>query len=112
MILPLLLLVSLTGAATDATGTWTVHLDPDFSGYQADVTCTFKQEGRKLTGLCGDEAPLTGDVNDQQLRWTIKTGAKNENTATFTAAIDGRGRTMTGDWELTGRHGKFTAQKQ
>jgi hypothetical protein len=109
----LMLIVWFAGLAADATGTWAIHLDPDFSGYQADVSCTLKQERRKLTGMCGGEAPLTGEVDDQHLRWTIETGAKGERTnATFTADLDDHGRTMTGTWELSGRHGKFTGQKK
>jgi hypothetical protein len=110
----LMLLLWLSGVdAVDATGTWTLHLDPDFSGHQADVNCRFKQERRTLTGICGDEAPLTGEVDQHHLRWTIEMGAKEERTtATFTAQIDDHGQTMTGAWELSGRRGKFTGQKR
>jgi hypothetical protein len=36
-------------AAADVSGTWTLRLNPDFSGHQQSVNCTFKQDGQKLT---------------------------------------------------------------
>lgn len=108
------LLVSMVAAAGDATGTWALHFDPDFSGYPADATCTLKQDGRKLTGTCGGDAALVGSIERGRVRWTMKTGAKREWTVTFTGTIDESGATITGGWVLPDRadhRGKFTAQK-
>jgi hypothetical protein len=102
--------------AADATGTWAVHLDPDFGGMQSDVTCTFKQDGRKLTGNCDDQVTFTGEADERRLKWIIKTGPTgNEFTATFSGEIDESNRKMTGGWQLSDRadhRGKFNAQKR
>jgi len=99
-------------AGLDATGTWTIELDPDFSGHQSTAACTFKQEGRKLTGSCGDETPVMGEVDERRVRWTLKTGTQHDVTATFTAVLDERGATMQGTWSLDQRTGNFEARKQ
>ena len=66
-VLPLLsLVVSLV--VGDATGTWALHLDPDFSGQPADHTCTLKQERQKLTGTCDGEAHLANEVHEKHVR--------------------------------------------
>jgi hypothetical protein len=102
-------------AAADLTGTWVLRLDPDFSGHQMSVTCTFKQDAQKLTIKCGDGAPFSGDVTGQKVTWQFKTGPDQALTATQTGELDSRGTTITGVWHLNrdkDTDGKFTAIKQ
>ena len=43
-------------AATNMSGEWFINLDPDFGGHPDTISCTFKQEGLKLTGDCKNDA--------------------------------------------------------
>jgi len=102
-------------AAADLTGTWVLRLDPDFSGHQQSVTCTFKQDAQKLTIKCGDGAPMAGEVAGQKVTWQFKTGPDQALTATQTGELDARGAMIRGVWHLNrdkDTDGKFTATKQ
>jgi hypothetical protein len=102
-------------AAADTSGTWTLRLDPNFSGHQQSVICTFKQDGQKLTVNCEDGAPMSGEVNGQTVTWQFKTGPDEKLTAIQTGELDARGTTITGTWHLDrdkDTDGKFTATKQ
>jgi hypothetical protein len=110
-LLPSMVLVASLVVA-DTTGTWAMHLDPDFGGQPADHTCTLKQEGQKLTGTCDENAPFEGEVHDRHVRWTMKVGLKHDLTVVFTADLDERGGSMAGSWELSDQKGKFTMNKQ
>lgn len=109
-------LLSTTLTAADVSGVWTLAFDPDFGGTRGTShDCTFKQDGRTLTGTCGGEAPITGEVNDQKVTFRINTGKNNELTATFVGELDRRATTIKGTWHLVDqngkRDGKFTASK-
>ena len=53
MTTPLLtVMMFLNIVAADLTGTWTFDMN-DFSGHPTSFDCIFKQEGTKLTGVCG-----------------------------------------------------------
>jgi hypothetical protein len=49
-------------AAADLSGTWSLELDPDFSGNQDTVGCGFAQDGNKLAIKCGG-SDIAGEVN-------------------------------------------------
>ena len=102
-------------AAADATGAWTLRLDPDFSGHPQSVDCTFKQDGQKLTITCEGGTPITGSVDGRKVSWQFKTGPEEKLTATYTGALDAKGTTITGTWHLnrdTDTDGKFTVTKR
>jgi hypothetical protein len=102
-------------ATADLTGTWQLHLDPDFGGVDDTIVCTFTQDGDKLTIRCGG-LPLTGQVNGDRVRFEGKTGAQNEFTSVFTGVLDDQAKTMNGTWHLDMgrevRDGKFDARRQ
>ena len=109
-----------TLAAADLSGVWTLTFDPDFSGHPGSANCTFKQDGVKLTGRCGNDSaahpPITGDVNGQKVTFRVPTGQRDELSATFTADLDRQATTMKGTWRLVDqdkkvRNGKFEGKK-
>jgi hypothetical protein len=103
-------------AATDLTGAWQLHLDPDFGGEDDTIVCTFTQDGEKLTIRCGGGLPLIGEVKGDKVRFEGQTGAQNEFTSVFTGVLDDQATTMKGTWHLDmgreGRDGKFDARRQ
>ena len=108
--------------AADVTGAWLLDLDPDFGGHQDTIACTFKQDGQRVTGACGHEAPepqapITGRVKDDTLTFEFKTGRQNEQTATFTARLADEASTMKGEWRFVddqgeNHQGKFSGRRQ
>jgi hypothetical protein len=97
--------------AADVSGAWLVDLNPDFGGHQDTIGCTFKQDGQRVTGACGHEAPepqapITGRVKDDTLTFEFKTGRQNEQTATFTARLADEASTMKGEWRFVDEQGK------
>ena len=115
--LTLAMVVSATTLAGQLSGGWTLTLDPDFGGReQARIDCTFTTKGEQLTGACGGSAPITGEIRGEQVRFEVKTGEKNELTATFIGALDQAKTKVSGAWTLTDasgkRDGKFTLQRR
>ena len=99
-------------AAVDVTGAWTLELDPDFGGNRGTTQdCTFKQEGRRLTGSCGGHAAIAGEVNRRKVTFKVKTGRQNEFTATFTGNLNEPATTIKGKWRLEGNEGNFEARR-
>jgi FAD/FMN-containing dehydrogenase len=97
-------------------------LDPDFGGRPDTINCTFKQDGQQVTGGCGHDASgagaaLVGEVKDHVLSFQIKTGRRNELTATFTAMLNDAASTMKGEWHFVDdqqqdHQGKFSGRKK
>jgi len=105
-----------TAIAVQVSGAWTLTFDPDFSGtHGTSAECTFVQKAEALTGTCGNSAPITGEIKGMTVRFDVKTGLKNEYTATFQGVLDESTSTIAGSWTLadeTGnRDGKFTLKK-
>ena len=99
-------------AAVDVTGAWALALDPDFGGNRGTTQeCTFKQEGRRLTGSCGGEAAIAGEVNGRKVMFKVKTGRQNEFTATFTGNLNEPATAIKGKWRLEGNEGNFEARR-
>ena len=112
-----LTLLATTAAAADLSGTWRLHLDPDFGGNDDSFPCQFVQEERKLTIDCGRGGlPITGEVNGTRVTFDVKTGRNNEWTAVFTGTLDEAATTITGTWRLEAgsevSNGKFDARRQ
>jgi hypothetical protein len=93
------------------SGMWRFDFERDTSKRQlldapASSECTLKQEGRRLTGSCGNgDAKLTGIVNGRRV--TLRVSVSN-----LTAELDANGTTMKGTWRDRERFGKFTATRQ
>jgi hypothetical protein len=89
-------------AAPDMTGAWTFNMN-DFSGHPRTFDCTFKQEGAKLTGSCGEEheaVKITGTVKGRKVNFEHQTGKQNEITAQYSGELDRAATTLTGKWRV------------
>jgi hypothetical protein len=101
-------LVVIVLSTVDLSGVWTITPD----SLPGSVTCTFKQEGDKLTGECkgagGAALKLAGEVSGSEVSWAI------DNEMIFAGTIDETGRTIEGAFSFDGGNGSgtFTAQKQ
>jgi hypothetical protein len=104
-----------TVAAADLTGRWSLELEPDFSGNNDTLSCSFVQDGEKLTNNCGAGPNISGEVQGRQVTFRVPTGRSGEFTAVFVGTLDTREITISGTWELmdrnSNRQGKFTATK-
>ncbi len=101
-------------AADRVSGTW--KFEGSVSGYPLNQTCTFKQDGTKLTGSCkgeGEPAELAGEVTGEKI--TFKHGGDYQGTA-LTVTYNG---TLGADGVIKGTidvapfdaSGDFTAKK-
>jgi hypothetical protein len=117
LVATVLVLAVLEGAAVaaDLNGAWRLHLDPDFGGNDDTTSCTFVQDGRKLTIDCAGGLPIIGEVTADKVTFDVKTGRNNELTAVFTGTLDEPGNTIKGTWRLESgsdvRNGKFDATR-
>lgn len=114
--LPILVLSWVAFPGTDLTWTWTLELNPNFSGNQQTVDCAFKQNGKELTINC-ERATVTirGEVDGRTVTFEHKTGERDEFTASYRAERDEKGTYITGTWHLSApenRDGKFEARKR
>jgi hypothetical protein len=95
----LLLTWSLAGVA-DMSGIWTLKMT-DFSGHPLTLDCTFKQDGTKLNGSCGDAAvKMTGTVKGRKVALQHQTGLKNEITAHYAGELNEAGTSVKGKWTV------------
>jgi hypothetical protein len=96
------------------SGMWRFDFERDTSKRQlldapATSECMFRQDGRRLTGNCGNgAATLMGIVNGRRV--TLRVEANS--VSSFTAELDAKATTMKGTWRDRERFGKFTATKQ
>jgi hypothetical protein len=97
------------------TGTW--KIEGSVANYEVHRVCTFKQDGRVLTGACheADEKPIpfTGELKDKTVTWKYDVDFNGSAlTATYTADWDGDSA-MTGaiDVQPVNAQGTFTAKK-
>jgi hypothetical protein len=105
---------------TDISGVWTFAFDKEHSNRTlppplSASDCTFKQDGKHLTGSCGSDAvPLMGAVNGQRVTLRMESGDTDRRTAeaTLTAVLNPQGTTMTGRWSVRNADGAFTATRQ
>jgi hypothetical protein len=107
-------LLTTAAAPLDLSGAWTLDLEPDFSGHETSIDCTFEQDAQRLTLRCGDAPAWTGQVVERKVTWQFKTGRSGEVTATFTGDVNENGKQIDGTWRLSAaesRDGKFTARK-
>ena len=68
----LVLLAALTAVAADKTlvGSWKIIIN--VAGESHEASCTFQQDGEKLTGTCkgeSGEGPLTGTIQGEKITW-------------------------------------------
>ena len=99
-------------AAADISGSWT--LAGDIVGNALNMTCTFKQDGPKVTGTCGgpngtSEAGGTVAENQVTFKHTVDNGQVYE--LTYYGTLDATGSSMRGEIAVAGVSGTFTATK-
>jgi hypothetical protein len=101
--------------ATDVSGVW--NLQMRWPGdRQATGICTFKQDGQKLTGSCGDpdKFPITGEIQDNRLTWEFdveQDGTKGRMV--FSGVLDSEGMKIEGSCRIVGANdGTFTMKKR
>jgi hypothetical protein len=89
LVLMLMLVASIgvTLSAADVSGEWELELKPDFGGVDDVRGCVFKQQDEKLTANCGGGPNIFGDIKGRAVTFVVKTGPKQEYTATFTAVL-------------------------
>ena len=101
--------------AADLAGQWSLELEPDFSGHKDTLSCSFVQDGEKLTINCGAGLNIRGEAQGRKVTFCVPTGRSGEFTAVFVGTLDTREITISGTWELmdrdSKRQGKFTATK-
>jgi hypothetical protein len=98
----LTLMMFVTIVAADVTGTWTFEMT-DFSGHPRSFDCTFRQEGTKLTGACGEEGQtvrITGTVEGRAVTFQHQTGKQNEITAHYSGDLNEAATTLRGKWRV------------
>jgi hypothetical protein len=101
-------------SAADLSGYWNLELKPNFSGHDEMVACTVKQDGAALMLTC-QGAEIAGSVDGQRVMFSFVTGAKRDQTATYSGSINEAGTSVTGTWHLIGPNvdstGEFTMSK-
>jgi hypothetical protein len=108
------LAISLVVGAPDLSGTWDLDVRFDDASLEGgELDCVIQQQGQQLKGTCsGGTAPLSGDVNGQNVRWRIGGSDKSPGTShTFTGTIDDAGIRIKGRFTANGKDGSFTALK-
>jgi len=87
----LVLLAALTVAAADKTlaGSWKLTLN--VAGESHELSCTFQQDGEKLTGTCkgeSGEGALTGTIQGEKITWAHQVPYNGDTlTLTYTGAF-------------------------
>jgi hypothetical protein len=112
-----LLLSALPALAADnsVSGTW--KIEGSVAGYEVHRVCTFKQDGKALSGSCqeADQKPIpfTGDIKDKTVTWQYDVEFNGSAlTATYTGDWDGDSA-ITGaiDVQPVNAAGTFTATR-
>jgi hypothetical protein len=112
-----LLLVAIPALAADSSisGTWKV--EGTVAGYDVHRVCSFKQDGKALSGTCqeADQKPIpfTGNIKDKTVTWQYDVEFNGSTlTATYTGDWDGDSA-ITGaiDVQPVNAAGTFTAKK-
>ena len=107
--------VGLAVSAADVSGTWDLEMRWSSDSKSTGV-CTFKQEGDKLSGICGspDKFPITGRVQNNKLSWHLdveQNGTKGRME--FNGEVDEQGATIKGSCSVVGgQDGTFTMKKR
>ena len=112
----LVLLAALTVAAADRTitGTWKITIN--VAGETHEATCTFQQDGEKITGTCkgeSGEGALTGQIQADKITWQHQVPYNGDTlTLTYTGAFSSdteiKGDINVAPYDVTG---DFTGQK-
>ncbi|MCM3879666.1 MAG: hypothetical protein ND807_06135 [Vicinamibacterales bacterium] len=105
--LVLISVVAARGLAADVSGNWAMNI-VDKDATHRHATCTFVQEGRRLTGTCGPEnvegSSVRGEINGNELAWQVEGGPA------YKAVLDETLTFMKGTFSGAGE-GLFTAMK-
>ena len=100
-------------AAADTTGNWAIEVtydNPRVSG--GTINCALKQEGRQLSGYCGDVVTLSGEVKGENVGFIMRSKDTPPWTTTFTGSVNEAGTVIAGTFRFTDQRGRFTASKR
>lgn len=106
---------ALTASAADSpsiTGDWSIQMN--VAGNESEMTCSFNQKDRNLTGSCKIDSgavDITGNVADQKVVWTYKSEYNGSPiTLTYYGNVESANKiTGTVKVEEYGVDGDFTA---
>ncbi len=116
--LALLLAVSTTpvlGQGDSVSGTWKVS--GDVMGNPVESVCTFKQEGKALSGSCKSPerdkpTDIKGEVSEKKVSWKFDTEYNGETLiVTFSGTLDAGQISGNIDIQPISVNGTFTAKK-
>ena len=112
----LVLLAALTTLAADHSivGSWKISIN--VAGETHEATCTFQQDGEKLTGTCkgeGGEGPLTGQIQAEKFTWQHQVPYNGDTltltyTGSFSSDTEMKGDLAVSPYDVTG---DFTGTK-
>ena len=112
----LALLAALTafGADRSLTGSWKITIN--VAGESHEASCTFKQDGEKLTGTCkgeSGEGALTGEVTGEKFTWKHDIPYNGDTitlsyAGTFSSDTEIKGDVNVAPYDVAG---DFTGQK-
>ena len=113
----LALLAALPVLAADPSlvGSWNISIN--VNGETHAATCSFKQDGDKLTGTCKGEFgenPLTGQITAEKITWKHEVPYNGETltliyTGTISSATEIKGAVNVQPYDMAG---DFTGQKE
>jgi hypothetical protein len=106
----LVLLAALTAVAADKTlvGSWKLTIN--VAGESHEASCTFQQDGEKLTGTCKGETgegPVTGTITGEKITWAHSLPYNGDTlTLTYTGAFSSeteiKGDVAVAPYDITG----------
>lgn len=101
--------------AADTTGDW--QFDGDVAGNPLRMLCALTQDGGKLSGSCksdqGMEIKLAGTVEGPKVTFTYNVDYQGSTyTLTYTGKLTDMEMSLTGDIEVAGTSGTFSAKKK
>ena len=112
----LAVLFALTALGADRTlvGSWKISIN--VAGESHEASCTFQQDGEKLTGTCkgeSGEGPLTGQIQGDKISWSHQVPYNGDTitltyTGTFSSDTEIKGDVNVAPYDVTG---DFSGQK-
>jgi hypothetical protein len=115
------LLVVVTGCSSAAPRAAAGALDGDWAlGIRYDdrsisggtIRCALQQDREQLTGTCDTVVTVTGEVQGDNVSFTIHAGGNHPWTTTLTGRLDETRTAMTGTFVFADKRGHFTASKR
>lgn len=105
--------VALLAQTANVSGNW--ELEMRWPGDTSRGTCSFQQDGQRLTGTCGgdDKFPLNGRVEGNRVSWQMEVPQGGATfRMEFAGELDPQSNTISGACTIVGANdGTFTLRK-